>query len=542
MAFAVDALLALGTVAGGAVVWFGYRVYCLSERLGRRAFVAFTAILGTGCVVGGVGGLARSGLPFLAEPGRWVLLPTLFWVVATFPWFVFTVQYTGARTQIRRRTLALAGVPHVLVVLDAALFILGLERGLLAPAGQAMFIYVLFFAVGGTYLIVQNSYSYQHVPVGQGVSLGLVILGALAIWNFRVAQDITTVGSAGAYAVGTLVAVVGLGLAREQYGLFESTPSIGTLGSRALTRETDDLMFVVDDSDQVVTINQTAVELLSTTREAAVGSPLRTSLDWDSEQLRSSETVTVQTVEGARQYDPQVSPITDPYSNELGTTLSLRDITERELREQRLAVLNRVLRHNLRNKIDVLKSRVETLNGADDVGPILESADAIAALGDQARTIDQCVSGGTEEATVDLGETVQSVLETVGADNATVDVSADVPSPATLVTNRPAVVGALQSAVDNAVKYAESTVSVVVEPQADGFRIQITDDGPGIPDWELESLDAGTESPLQHTTGLGLWQLKWAVRALHGDLSFSTTDGTTVEIFVPDRSAERAEL
>jgi signal transduction histidine kinase len=235
-----------------------------------------------------------------------------------------------------------------------------------------------------------------------------------------------------------------------------------------------------------------------------------------------------------------VSPVTDHHDNEIGRTLSLRDITERNLREQRLAVLNRVLRHNLRNEVDVLKSHAEMLDEDDEeIAPILESADAIGALGQQARRIDQYISGSPDHTTVDLNETVQSVLDTVGADDTTVDISVDIPSTATLVTNRSAVIGAVESALDNAVRYADSTVSVTAESRPGGFCLRVTDDGPGIPDWELESLDAGTESPLQHTTGLGLWQLKWAVRALNGDLSFDTADGTTVEIFVPDRSSER---
>ena len=59
------------------------------------------------------------------------------------------------------------------------------------------------------------------------------------------------------------------------------------------------------------------------------------------------ETVSLATAAGKRRYDPQVSPITDSRGTELGSVLSLRDVTRRELRQQRLAVLNRVLRHNL---------------------------------------------------------------------------------------------------------------------------------------------------------------------------------------------------
>ena len=76
-------------------------------------------------------------------------------------------------------------------------------------------------------------------------------------------------------------------------------------------------------------------------------------------------------------------------------------------------------------------------------------------------------------------------------------------------------------------------MEIGIETNPDGYEVQIVDDGPGIPGGELESLAAGTETALQHGSGLGLWQLKWAVRTIGGDLSFDTTDGTAVTIVVP---------
>ena len=495
MVSAVDALLVLGIVAGVVLLWLGYRVVRLSERLGRRSFVTFALILGTGCVVAGVARLVPSLFP-LPESGTWEQLPLLFWLASTLPWFLFAVQYTGVRTRLPFRVVALAAVPYLALVLDLGLSVLGSEHGFPNLVGTFVFLYIISLTVGGTYLLVQKSYSYDHLPAGQGITLGLVPVAMLAIWNLLSAPDMTAAATAGTYAAGAVVAAVGVGAAWVRYGLFDATPSIGMMGERALTRETDDLMFVVDDSDDVVSINETAIEMLATTRREAIGTALRNWLDYGSEQLQRSETVPVQTDDGTRQYDPQVSPVTDHHDNEIGATLSLRDVTERNLREQRLAVLNRVLRHNLRNEIDVLKSYAEMLDEDDEARPILESADRIASLGQEARKIDKYVSGSAEDTTVDLDQAVQSVLDTVGADDATVEVTIDSPPTATLLTNRPAVVGALESVLDNAVTYAESTVEVTVERRPAGFCIRVTDDGRGIPDSELDSLDAGLESPL----------------------------------------------
>lgn len=535
MVSTVDALLVVGTLAGIALYWFGYRVYRLSDRLGRLPFVAFTTILGTGCVVAAGAGFVPSLFPLGGEESMWAQLPLLFWLLSTFPWFVFTLQYTGTRTRVRRRTLVLLGTPYVAIFVQIGLSTIGADSGIISAVGSVVFLYIISLAIAGTYLLLQKTYSYGHVPVWQGVALGVASVGSLMIWNLISTQAGSAAGKAGAYAAGALAIVAGVGSAWRRCDLFESTPSIGTLGERALTRETDDLMFVVDDDDRLIKLNETALQRLSLTRSDAHGSSIRDLLGQDSQQLAQAETATVQTVEGTRQYDPQVSRVRDHHDNDIGATLSLRDVTERGLREQRLAVLNRVLRHNLRNEVDVVKGHAEGLAQTDtEVTPIVDAADRIASLGQQAHRIDQYLSEEHEDVPVDLEATVRSVIETVGAEEGDVSVSIEAEAT-TVTTNRRAVVGALESALDNAVRYAESTVTVDISSHPDGCVVRVVDDGPGIPDWELASLDAGTESPLQHTTGLGLWQLKWAVTTLNGNLSFDTTDGTTIEITVPDR-------
>jgi signal transduction histidine kinase len=545
----VEGFLLAGVLAGVGLCWFGYRVFRLPRQLGRRSFLGFVAIVAVGCLVPGAVGFIVSFLTLDTQQATWLdwtQLPFLFWLLSTLPWFIFALRYTGTRTALSRRNWLLISLPYGLFIAQvtvSTVFGLDTSSPLLNGVGSALFIYIISLAVAGSYLLLQNTYAYGHLSVGQGGSLVLAQVGSLVVWNLIGMPDLSTTTRAGAFATGGALMVVALGVALGRYGLFESTPSIGMLGDRALTRETDDLMFVVDSDGTLITINETAVEQLDTPRSKAVGQPFRDVLERSIGELRQVETVTVQTADGTRQYDPQISRVSDHRDDELGATISLRDVTDRELREQRLAVLNRVLRHNVRNEADVIKSHAGALDGGagDHVAPIVDAADSIVTLGQQAQRIDQYVSGSTDDGPVDLLETVRTVLETVEADDAAVSVSVEAPSSATLTTNRQALRSALESALDNAVAYAESTVTVAVEDSPDGYAIRIADDGPGIPEWELESLGTGEESPLGHTTGLGLWQLKWAVRTLNGELSFDTTDGTTVEIVVPDRESSRVE-
>jgi methyl-accepting chemotaxis protein len=212
-----------------------------------------------------------------------------------------------------------------------------------------------------------------------------------------------------------------------------------------------------------------------------------------------------------------------------------RFIEERERREQRLEVFNRLLRHNLRNRLDVIRSHTEQLaarTDGDDAEKVLRATDRLAAIGTRARRIDHLMDRDPEAARVDLTSVVAELLSEV--DSTDVTVATDLPQSATLRTDAEILRTTLVSPLENAVKYAESTVTVSVVPTADEYTITISDDGPGIPESELESLAAGTETPLQHGRGLGLWQLRWGVEALAGDLSFETDDGTTVSITLGD--------
>jgi len=542
----VDIVFGLIIAVGAVLSGLGYYSYRRCDQLGVTALAAFAAVLGLGALFGGLLGLfipARLEDPDLL---LWGQLSVLFWGLSAVPWLVFSLQYTGRASRMRFRTVGLLYVPFGIV---PVIFLINLVEpegtvALISIISSLVIIYCLGIVLLGSFLVVQASRSYVHLSVRNGVALAATpVITFMAINSVSILQQASELAAAGLFLAGFGLATLAFGGALLRGEFLDSTPAVETIGERAIAQETDDLVFVVDEDDSIVKCNETATETLNIPRETLLGKPLRATLGHDSGTLADMATMTLETDEGTRRYDPQVSRITAGDDAPLGAVLSLRDVTERELREQRLAVLNRVLRHNLRNKVEVIKSHAEVLHdGRDDhADTIVTAADSIAGLGQSARTIDQFVSDSAGTTTVDLAETVRSTVETVEADESDVSVSLDLPESATVVTNQRALAGALESAIDNAISYADSAVTISVEEAADGYAVTITDDGPGIPDGELESLDTGTETALQHGTGLGLWQLKWAVTTMGGDLAFDTTDGTTVRFTVPDQGDEGTE-
>ncbi len=213
------------------------------------------------------------------------------------------------------------------------------------------------------------------------------------------------------------------------------------------------------------------------------------------------------------------------------------DITERKRREQRLQVFNRILRHNLRNQLDVIRSHAEVLADQTDghARRIIAAVDELAGIGARAREIDQIMSTGDTPTEVDLCRIVRETVEAMETSHSDVAVTTGLPSSAPVTTNEQAVTVAVESALENALEHAESATAVRIEDDTDGCVVTIDDDGPGIPNEELVPIEAGTETNLRHGRGLGLWQLRWSVDEFGGELSFDTAEGTTVRIAVPDR-------
>lgn len=242
---------------------------------------------------------------------------------------------------------------------------------------------------------------------------------------------------------------------------------------------------------------------------------------------------------------------------------AVRDITKRKEREQRLMVFNRVLRHNLRNKLTVvggyadhLESQLETLAHSDDtafeefsVDEALRSVREIRAGSDDLSSISQKVrqfSAITQEVDVTDTVAVGDILTDLGEEytaaypNATIDLTVEDVHLRGNAEFLELVVGEL---VENAIEHNDTaTPRVDLTVTADGddrVQVCVADDGPGIPDMEREVLREGQEGSLLHGSGIGLWTIHWLVTRVGGNVSIADNDsrGTVVTLSIPRADA-----
>lgn len=214
-----------------------------------------------------------------------------------------------------------------------------------------------------------------------------------------------------------------------------------------------------------------------------------------------------------------------------GSVLVISDISEQKQREQRLAVLNRVLRHNIRNEINVVRGHLELLAesrpGDDEhIQLMREKLSNIEELGDTARRIEQIQDTTREERnTIDLGTMLRERVERLRANSRGAQVSMDVPKSLFVVADK-LLPYAFDNVLDNAVEHNDSevpTVEVDYATDADSspsrVTVSVADNGPGLPSMEREVLTSETETPLKHSSGLGLWLTRWIVRNSDGSVT-----------------------
>ena len=230
--------------------------------------------------------------------------------------------------------------------------------------------------------------------------------------------------------------------------------------------------------------------------------------------------------------------------------ITATDVTDARRYEQRLQVLNRVLRHDLKNDANVIGGYADLLRDhVDEEGePHLDIIDrkvrTLTHLSDQAREIDVALHSDAERAEIDLSELVDRLCESLESSFPRATVTVAVPESA-VVSADELLESAVRNVLENAVVHNDGDdpqVDVTVAADGGRFRVDVADDGPGIPPVERTVFSEARETALEHASGLGLWLVHWIVTESGGDVEIDTREptGTVVRMWLPraDRETE----
>ena len=213
------------------------------------------------------------------------------------------------------------------------------------------------------------------------------------------------------------------------------------------------------------------------------------------------------------------------------------DITDRRARDQRLSVLNRVLRHNVRNGLDVVLAHADRIEDDDVRTEIRDRAIELLELSRRAREAEEIMAVTTDPPkTIDLTEVAEHVVFRVRDGDHSGEITLDSPTELKIPAHRIVIRRVLAELVENALTHANKDtprVEIGIQRHVEAeVEITIADDGPGIPEQERQILTAETETQLEHGRGIGLWFVNWAVTQMGGELYYqpNTPQGSVVTI------------
>ncbi len=221
-------------------------------------------------------------------------------------------------------------------------------------------------------------------------------------------------------------------------------------------------------------------------------------------------------------------------------------------REQMLLVHNRILRHNLRNKLNVIQSQAELLDSSleqsscKETREIQRATEKLLHLADRARTTERLLDppSATETGT-DVASVVHELATEIQQREPALTVTVSAPESIYAACGEEistAIEELLQNVADHA--GAEPTATVTVAAAGDHVVIRIEDDGDGIPEDEAAVISGDDDiTQLQHTLGIGLWLVDWIVARYDGTLRVpqSAETGCVIEMELPRATADGAE-
>ena len=315
---------------------------------------------------------------------------------------------------------------------------------------------------------------------------------------------------------------------------------------------------LVDREPVVVSVNRSFVDVFGYDADAIRGESLNDWVvpDWKLEEARELDAntssgevnyreVTRETATGLREFLYRGIPYEDGTGADGFAVYT--DLTEISRNERRLKVLNRILRHNLRNNANVVAGHTERLlAGLDEPDAATTESAAIVEraarelerLAEEAGHIRRVLRRRTDEpGALDVGAVVRAVVEEHRTRSPGADIDVTVGEGETVLADD-RLRYAIDGLVDNAIEHnpsASPRVRVRLDAPLEGpdtdaaaaewAALHVEDDGPRIPLNERDVIrDDDAITPTYHGSGLGLWLTELTVEAFGGELAFGESD------------------
>ena len=221
--------------------------------------------------------------------------------------------------------------------------------------------------------------------------------------------------------------------------------------------------------------------------------------------------------------------------------------------KQRINVLDRVLRHNLRNKANIILGHAaalasdrddETATAATTIGA---AARELLSLSEQARRYREASVEDRPTTPIDAVSVVSEVTERLNERHPGAVIETSLPAVA-VVRGTQSLSLVVHELVENAIVHNdrdEPWVHVEIVRVHEGgderISVRVVDDGPGIPEEDRRLLTGGLDDhPVRHGSQLGVWVVSSLVTSLDGKVTVEprTPRGSVVTVTFPSVTVE----
>jgi signal transduction histidine kinase len=242
--------------------------------------------------------------------------------------------------------------------------------------------------------------------------------------------------------------------------------------------------------------------------------------------------------EGTRKYVCTEITVDETTSVEL-----YRDITKEHHQEVYLDVLQRILRHNLRNDLNVILGHAQTLlNEVNDGTQMQKSLDAInsnaknlATIVEETKTIRRIINDDEKIDHINLNDITKDVVTEYITDSPDVEITY-IEEDDVEIRGTHRVRSLIDSLLSNAIEHnsGKQVVDVrITTDDTDRVILSVSDNGTGIEQTHKDIIKGEEEiTSLNHGSGIGLWVVRWVADRNGAEINFERNDsgGTVVEV------------
>lgn len=214
---------------------------------------------------------------------------------------------------------------------------------------------------------------------------------------------------------------------------------------------------------------------------------------------------------------------------------------------QQTSILQRIIRHNLRNTCNIIQGNAELLAAdidsneekADRIETITTETDRLVELSEKTHLLrDVVLNDSAVTQRVNLSQLLELRADHARRQYPHATIRTEYPDDVVRETD-PRLETAIDELLENAVEHNDTEEPIVEltmrEDVDDAVTIRVSDRGPGLPEIERTVFQEGIETPMAHSEGLGLWVTQMILRKLGGTFTIEDNEprGTTVRLEIP---------